>query len=169
MRAVFGLSFGEIVVIGIVALVVVGPKNLPTLLRTVAQGLAKLRRMATDIRAESGIDEALELDGLRAEIQRLRSLTNMETLLDARPAPAPEPRPFAAIPKREREYPRIGADSYGALSEDEAPYFEGSEEEAASAPSLPTTQTGPTTVPAMSPMAMRAASTEPKPEPIGEK
>lgn len=162
MRAVFGMSFGEIVVIGIVALVVVGPKNLPTLLRTVAQGLAKLRRMATDLRTESGIDEALELDGLRAEIQRLRSLTNVETLLD--PRPAPEPRPITAVPKREREYPRIGPDSYGAVSEDEAPYFEGIEGEAAAGSSVPRAPTGPTTVPAMSPMAMRAATVAAKPE-----
>lgn len=163
MARVFGLSFGEFVVIGIVALVVVGPKNLPTLMRTVAQGLARLRRMAMDIRAESGIDEALELDGLRAEIQRLRSLTNVDTLLDStlaspptRSAPsAPAANP---VPQRDREYPRIGPDHYGAVSEDEAPSLEGlvgggSEEMPAGA-----TPNGPTTVPAMSPIAMRAAS-----------
>lgn len=151
VRAVFGLSFGEFVVIAIVALVVVGPKNLPTMMRTVAQGLARLRRMATDIRVESGIDDALELDGLRAEIQRLRSLTSVETLLEPSP-PKASARPVNPTPPREREYPRIGPDSYGAASEDEAPYLEG---EAADSKPVEVAN-GPTTVPALSPMAMRS-------------
>ncbi len=155
MRAVFGLSFGELVVIAIVAIVVVGPKNLPTLMRSVAQGLARLRRMATDIRAESGIDEALELDGLRAEIQRLRSLASVDTLLDA--APPKEntgARPLTAKPSLEQEYPRLGIDSYGAISEDEAALLE-----VESADTLPFGHApagAPTTVPALSPSAMRA-------------
>lgn len=159
MRAVFGLSFGEFVVIGIVALVVVGPKNLPTLMRTAAQTLARLRRMAMDIRAESGIDEALELDGLRAEIQRLRSLTDVESLLDsATSPPAAARRPSAeglAFPERSREYPAIGPDSYGALPETEPASLD-------DAPGVSATNPahggGPTTVPAMSPVAMRAAA-----------
>lgn len=158
VRAVFGLSFGELVIIAIVALVVVGPKNLPTLLRTVAQGLARLRRMATDLRVESGIDEALELEGLRAEIQRLRSLTNVETLLDAVPQEKKAEKgsqPLTAKPDPEREYPPLGPDSYGALSEDEA---EALEAEGADALPLGHAPAGPTTVPALSPTAMRAAA-----------
>lgn len=146
MRAVFGLSFGEIIVIGIVALVVVGPRNLPTLLRTLAEGLARFRKMASDIRAESGIDEALELDGLRAEIQRLRSLTNVETLLDT-PPPAPAPKAEPALPDREKEYPRIGVDSYGAIvEEDPSDDFETPE-----GPDFSAATNGSTTVPASPP------------------
>lgn len=39
---------GELVVIGVVALVAIGPKELPGLLRTVGQAIGKLRRMAGD-------------------------------------------------------------------------------------------------------------------------
>ena len=39
---------GELVVIGVVALVAIGPKELPGLLRTVGQAVGKLRRMAGD-------------------------------------------------------------------------------------------------------------------------
>ena len=42
----FDLGGGELLVIGIVALVVIGPKELPGLLRTIGQALGKLRRMA---------------------------------------------------------------------------------------------------------------------------
>lgn len=159
MRAVFGLSFGEFVVIAIVALVVVGPKNLPTLLRSVAQWLARVRRMASDIRAESGIDEALELESLRAEIRRLRNLTSVESLIEE-PETAAKPRPqLGAIPAPEKEYPPIGVDSYGAISEDDAALLEVEEADAAALHNAPPAGM-PTTVPALSPSAMRQAKAE---------
>lgn len=48
----FDLGGGELLVIGIVALIVIGPKELPGLLRTVGQGLGKLRRMASDFQGQ---------------------------------------------------------------------------------------------------------------------
>ncbi|MBI4701903.1 MAG: twin-arginine translocase TatA/TatE family subunit [Deltaproteobacteria bacterium] len=53
----FGLGFGEILVIAIVLLVVVGPRELPRLLRSMGRGINKLRTMSTELRAQSGIDE----------------------------------------------------------------------------------------------------------------
>jgi len=44
----FDFGSGELVVIGVVALVAIGPKELPGLLRTVGQAVGKLRRMAGD-------------------------------------------------------------------------------------------------------------------------
>jgi sec-independent protein translocase protein TatB len=54
---------GELLVIGIVALVVIGPKELPGLLRTVGNAMGKVRRMAGEFRGQ--FDEAMreaELD-----------------------------------------------------------------------------------------------------------
>jgi sec-independent protein translocase protein TatC len=42
----FDIGWGELVVIGIVALIAIGPKELPTVLRTLGQYMAKIRRMA---------------------------------------------------------------------------------------------------------------------------
>ncbi len=42
----FDFGAGELVVIGVVALVAIGPKELPGLLRTVGQAVGKMRRMA---------------------------------------------------------------------------------------------------------------------------
>ena len=47
----FDIGWGELVVIGIVALIAIGPKELPTVLRTLGQYMAKIRRMASDFRA----------------------------------------------------------------------------------------------------------------------
>jgi sec-independent protein translocase protein TatB len=44
----FDIGWSELLLIGIVALVAIGPKELPTVLRTLGQWMAKLRRMATE-------------------------------------------------------------------------------------------------------------------------
>ena len=44
----FDIGWGELLLIGIVALIAIGPKELPTVLRSLGQWTAKLRRMASD-------------------------------------------------------------------------------------------------------------------------
>lgn len=63
----------ELIVIAIVALIVVGPKDLPILLRRFGQFMAKLRGMANEFRAS--FDEMArqsELDDLRKEVEAMR-------------------------------------------------------------------------------------------------
>ena len=48
----FNLGWGEIVVIGIVALIAIGPKELPTVLRTLGQWMGKVRRMANEFQGQ---------------------------------------------------------------------------------------------------------------------
>ena len=49
----FGIGWGEFVVIGIVALIAIGPKELPTVLRTVGQWMGKSGAWPTNSRASS--------------------------------------------------------------------------------------------------------------------
>lgn len=68
-----GIGGLEYVVIGIVALVVVGPERLPGMLRQLGKLVAKARGMANEFRAS--FDEMArqsELDDLRKEVQALR-------------------------------------------------------------------------------------------------
>jgi len=63
----------EFLIVAIVALVVVGPKDLPVLLRRLGQFMAKVRGMAAEFRAS--FDEMArqsELDELRKEVEALR-------------------------------------------------------------------------------------------------
>ncbi|MDB5443219.1 MAG: sec-independent protein secretion pathway component TatB [Phenylobacterium sp.] len=63
----------ELLIAAIVALIVVGPKDLPVLLRRLGQFMAKLRGMAAEFRAS--FDEMArqsELDELRKEVEALR-------------------------------------------------------------------------------------------------
>ncbi|MBX9802783.1 MAG: Sec-independent protein translocase protein TatB [Caulobacteraceae bacterium] len=69
-----GIGGFEILVIGIVALLVVGPKDLPLLMRKIGKVMARARAMANDFR--SSFDEMArqsELDELRKEVQALRT------------------------------------------------------------------------------------------------
>jgi sec-independent protein translocase protein TatB len=53
----FDVGGGELLVIGIVALIVIGPKELPGLLRQAGNAMGKVRRMAADFRGQ--FDEAM--------------------------------------------------------------------------------------------------------------
>jgi sec-independent protein translocase protein TatB len=155
---VFGLSFGELCVLLIVAVVVLGPKELPVYLRKAGQLAGKLRRMAYDMREKSGIDEILRTEGIDRDIAEIRKLargeiagvvasvrstadalrpqlpgaagggsTTTPNLGDGPASPYAQTQvPVSSLAggtssapavtvDREREYPREGADSYGAL------------------------------------------------------
>jgi sec-independent protein translocase protein TatB len=68
----FDIGWGELLVIGIVALVVIGPKELPGVVRTLGQSMAKLRRMAADFQHQ--FNEAMreaELADLKKDAEKL--------------------------------------------------------------------------------------------------
>src|ERR1700682_3478562 len=48
----FDFSVGELVVIGVVALIVIGPKELPAVLRAIGQWTTKIRRMASEFQSQ---------------------------------------------------------------------------------------------------------------------
>jgi len=48
----FDISWGKLVIIGVVALIVIGPKELPAVLRTIGQWMGKIRRMASEFQGQ---------------------------------------------------------------------------------------------------------------------
>lgn len=72
----FDIGWGELLVVGVVALLVVGPKELPALLRTIGRYVGVIKRQANEFRAQ--FDEAMretELDQLRRDVASLKSET----------------------------------------------------------------------------------------------
>jgi sec-independent protein translocase protein TatB len=121
---VFGLSISEFVMIGVVTLIAVGPQRLPGMLKNLGQWMRKLRKMTTEVRAQTGIDDILRAEGLSGGLSELRSLVRGGPLAAvAGSAPPPVYRP-ADDPFRDleidvtREYPAEGADAMGALPDD---------------------------------------------------
>jgi sec-independent protein translocase protein TatB len=48
----FDIGWSELLIIGIVALIAIGPKELPAVLRTVGQYMGKIRRMASEFQGQ---------------------------------------------------------------------------------------------------------------------
>lgn len=64
----------DFLIVGAVALIVVGPKDLPLLMRKVGQFTARLRGMAAEFRASfDELARQSELDELRREVNALRA------------------------------------------------------------------------------------------------
>lgn len=74
----FDFSFGELAVIGAVALIVLGPEKLPKVARTVGQWLGKAQRYINDIKSD--ISREMELTELRKVQQQVQeSMTQLQT------------------------------------------------------------------------------------------
>ncbi|TIT75960.1 MAG: twin-arginine translocase subunit TatB, partial [Mesorhizobium sp.] len=74
----FEVGWSELLVIAVVMIVVVGPKDLPSMLRTFGRTAAKLRAMAADFQKQfnDALKEA-ELDDVKSSIDSLRGLNPM--------------------------------------------------------------------------------------------
>ena len=69
----FDIAWSELLVIIVVALIVVGPKDLPRLMRTAGQWAGRARAMADQFRRSfDDIARQSELDELRAEVNKLQ-------------------------------------------------------------------------------------------------
>ncbi|MBU1286531.1 MAG: Sec-independent protein translocase protein TatB [Alphaproteobacteria bacterium] len=78
-----GVGFSELLVLALAALIIVGPKDLPLMMRKVGQMVGKGRAMAREFQAAfEDIARQSELEELRKEIEDLKR-TNMMTEAEA--------------------------------------------------------------------------------------
>ena len=127
----FGVSFSEVVLIAVVALVVVGPRRLPEILGTLGRWVGKFRDMTSEVRRQTGIDEILRQEGISGGLGELRSmlrgdLASIQNLGQVGRFDTRVVKPEAIVDSygepvlfdRLREYPTEGPDAYGAIPED---------------------------------------------------
>lgn len=69
-----GFSWAEMLVIGIVALIIVGPKDLPVLFRKAGQFVGKMRGMAREF--STAMNQAADESGMRDIQKTLKTATN---------------------------------------------------------------------------------------------
>ena len=94
----FGIDSGELLIIAVVALVVIGPKDLPRVMRTVGQWVGRARGMARHFR--SGIDTMIRESELE-EMEKKWQADNARIMRDhplAEPEPGPPPSAEAGWP-----------------------------------------------------------------------
>jgi sec-independent protein translocase protein TatB len=100
----FGIGFGEMLIIAVILLIAVGPRQLPQLMKTVGKGMREVKRATNDLRRSTGIDELLNDEEIRNPLKA-----------DAKPQRQPL-RPS----DRERENPSEGVDMAFARTQLEA-------------------------------------------------
>ncbi|WP_152045688.1 Sec-independent protein translocase protein TatB [Aureimonas psammosilenae] len=80
----FEVGWSELLVIGVVLIVVVGPKDLPRMLRTFGRVTSQLRRMAGDFRRQ--FDDALreaEMDDVKETVRDIGRMDPRNSVRDA--------------------------------------------------------------------------------------
>lgn len=110
----FGIGLGEVLLVLVVILLVVGPRKLPEMAKTVGKGLRTVRRAGRELR------DAVDLDDVRQEVYRpIRQWEQQQRIEDAQllanePPPAetrnadprdadPQPAPDAPVEERKTE------------------------------------------------------------------
>jgi sec-independent protein translocase protein TatB len=133
----FDIGWSELVLIGVVALIVIGPKELPGVLRAVGQWSAKIRRMAAEFQGQ--FQEALreaEVADLKKQVDEIndtaRSIGRFDPLTYD---PGKETSPPPADSVKETSAAKSAANEVKALPESPAPIESDTPQAAAAPPS----------------------------------
>lgn len=96
----FDVGFWELVMVGVVALVVIGPKDLPRVARVAGLWLGRARRTLTSVKEE--IDREFRAQELKEILEKQASSNPLETILEL-------PRASEAAPRLETQAPAVAA------------------------------------------------------------
>lgn len=119
----FGIGIPELMLIGFVALIVVGPGDLPKTLRAIGRSIREFQRATRELRQEAGFDEVVDevtrplREGLSGIEEEVRTTVD-ETKRSVTASLEAEPVDLAM------EYPEGGPDDFGALPEGATVYPE---------------------------------------------
>jgi sec-independent protein translocase protein TatB len=83
----FDLDISKMIIVGIVALAVIPPKDLPRVMRTVGQTIGKMRRMASEFQGQfmeamREVEREADLDSVKKEFQAISDQAKVETHFD---------------------------------------------------------------------------------------
>lgn len=76
----FDIGFWELALIGVVALLVIGPERLPGVARTVGLWVGRISRFVSDIKVD--IDKELKADELRKVLQQQANTSGLHEMVD---------------------------------------------------------------------------------------
>ncbi len=83
----FDLDISKMILVGIVALAVIPPKDLPRVMRTVGQTIGKMRRMASEFQGQfmeamREVEREADLDSVKKEFQAISDQAKIDTSFD---------------------------------------------------------------------------------------
>jgi sec-independent protein translocase protein TatB len=164
----FDIGWSELLLIGIVALIAIGPKELPTVLRTLGQWMGKLRRMASEF--QNQFQEAMreaEMADLKKQVDEVTSQAQSYTNFD----PVGEVRREFESAQRQVESaiadkPKMETSSPIAVNEGDTPAIVTS---ADTEPSIASTTGADAAPPATAPTESPSGGSEPSAQDAGSK
>ena len=83
----FDLDISKMIIVGIVALAVIPPKDLPRVMRTVGQTIRKMRRMASEFQGQfmeamREVEREADLESVKKEFQAINDQAKIDTSFD---------------------------------------------------------------------------------------
>jgi sec-independent protein translocase protein TatB len=83
----FDLDISKMIIVGIVALAVIPPKDLPRVMRTVGQTLGRMRRMAAEFQGQfmeamREVEREADLESVKKEFQAINDQAKIDTSFD---------------------------------------------------------------------------------------
>ena len=83
----FDLDISKMIIVGIVALAVIPPKDLPRVMRTVGQTMGRMRRMAAEFQGQfmeamREVEREADLDSVKKEFQAISDQAKVDTSFD---------------------------------------------------------------------------------------
>ncbi len=83
----FDLDVGKMLIVGIVALAVIPPKDLPRVMRTVGQTVGKMRRMAAEFQGQfmdaiREVEREADLESVKKEFQAINEQAKVDASFD---------------------------------------------------------------------------------------
>jgi len=76
----FDIGFSELVLIGVIALIVIGPERLPEVARTVGKYVGRMRRFVSKVRDD--IDSEIRQEELRAALKRNADIDEIKNIIN---------------------------------------------------------------------------------------
>jgi sec-independent protein translocase protein TatB len=95
----FGIGSTELIVLGVIALIVIGPRDLPKVLRTLGQVMTKVRGLAREFQGH--IEEAAKdtgLDDIKKDISKATNFSASDMLDDKPRSPGKVDKPAETKP-----------------------------------------------------------------------
>src|ERR1700729_2602510 len=83
----FDLDISKMIIVGIVALAGIPPKDLPRVMRTVGQTIGKMRRMASEFQGQfmeamREVEREADLESVKKEFQAINDQAKIDTSFD---------------------------------------------------------------------------------------
>lgn len=95
----FEVGFSELLLVGIIALVVIGPERLPGLARTAGVWLGRLRYMLSSVKAE--VEREMQLSELQQSLRQQAAVREVESIQEELKAAASETQQVVASSRAE--------------------------------------------------------------------